>query len=137
MSSSNNHNTQCIILAIVSLDISQVAVLLERSLLAKSLFSIRNLMACNKFKSILVLEVIPPCMFLLAQSFDVKVHTLCGIKSVGPLKTLYTSPSSRPVLSDIHSTFLGSIQPLCDYCTNNYPLTNVHHCLQPGNHLHS
>ena len=43
-------------------------------------------------------------------------------------KPLYISPPERPVLSDINSTYLGSIQPRCIYCANTIQ-SHFHHCL--------
>ena len=50
-----------------------------------------------------------------------------GIQSVGPLKSLYTSPPSRPVLSKAISISLESIQPRCNYAKTIR--SHFHHCL--------
>ena len=43
-------------------------------------------------------------------------------------KPLYISPPERPVLSDINSTYLGSIQPRGIYCANTIH-SHFHGCL--------
>ena len=44
---------------------------------------------------------------------------LYGIRYIGLLKALYTSPYDRPVHSDTNSASLGSIQPCKNYCTKS------------------